>query len=53
MNILLIVIAVVAVVLLITVGLGSSLHFLLWVGAVLLILAIIVFLVRFITNRRV
>jgi hypothetical protein len=52
-NILLIVIAVIAVILLITGGLGSTLHFLLWIGAVLLILAIIVFLVRFITNRRV
>jgi hypothetical protein len=53
MNILLIVIAVIAVILLITGGLGSTLHFLLWVGAVLLVIAIIIFLVRFLTNRRV
>jgi hypothetical protein len=53
MNILLIVVAVVAIALLITGGLGSSLHFLLWVGAILLLIAIIVALVRFITGRRV
>jgi hypothetical protein len=53
MNILLIVIAVVAVALLITGGVGSSLHFLLWVGAVLLIIAIIIALLRFISGRRV
>lgn len=53
MNALVIIIAVIAVILLITGGLGSTLHFLLWIGAVLLIIAIIVFLLRFITNRRV
>jgi hypothetical protein len=53
MNILLLVVAIVAIALLITGGIGSSLHFLLWVGAVLLLLAIIVALVRFITGRRV
>lgn len=53
MNILLLVVAIVAIALLITGGLGSSLHFLLWVGAVLLLIAIIVALVRFITGRRV
>ncbi len=53
MNALVIVIAVIAVILLITGGLGSALHFLLWIGAVLLVIAIIVFLLRFITNRRV
>jgi hypothetical protein len=53
MNILLIVIAVVAIALLITGGVGSSLHFLLWVGLVLLVIAIIIALVRFITGRRV
>lgn len=53
MNALVIVIAVIAVILLITGGLGSTLHFLLWIGAVLLVIAIIVFLLRFITNRRV
>jgi hypothetical protein len=53
MNILLLVVAIIAIALLITGGIGSSLHFLLWVGAVLLLLAIIVALVRFITGRRV
>jgi hypothetical protein len=53
MNILLIVVAVIAIALLVTGGIGSSLHFLLWVGAVLLVIAIIVALVRFITGRRV
>ncbi|MDO9395610.1 MAG: hypothetical protein Q7T71_03600 [Herbiconiux sp.] len=54
MNILLIVIAVIAVVLLFTGGFVSSLNFLLWVGIILLVLAVIVFLVRMLTgNRRV
>jgi hypothetical protein len=53
MNALVIVIAIIAVILLVTGGLGSTLHFLLWIGAVLLVIAIIIFLLRFITNRRV
>ena len=54
MNILLIVIAVIAVVLLFTGGFVSSLNFLLWVGLILLVLAVIVFLVRMLSgNRRV
>jgi hypothetical protein len=54
MNILLIVIAVIAIILLLTGGFVSSLNFLLWVGIVLLVLAVIVFLVRVLTgNRRV
>ena len=54
MNILLIVIAVIAVVLLLTGGFVSSLNFLLWVGVILLVLAVIVFLVRMLTgNKRV
>lgn len=52
MNILLIIIVVVAVILLITGGLVQSLNFLLWVGIVLAIIAIIVFLVRALTGRR-
>jgi hypothetical protein len=53
-NILLIVIAVIAIVLLFTGGFVSSLNFLLWVGVILLVLAVIVFLVRMLTgNRRV
>jgi hypothetical protein len=54
MNILLIVIAVIAVILLFTGGFVSSLNFLLWVGLILLVLALIVFLVRIVSgNRRV
>jgi hypothetical protein len=53
-NILLIVIAVIAVILLFTGGFVSSLNFLLWVGLILLVLAVIVFIVRMLTgNRRV
>ena len=54
MNILVIVIAIIAVILLLTGGFVSSLNFLLWVGIVLLVIALIVFLLRFLTgNRRV
>ena len=53
MNILLIVIIVVAIVLAITGGLVQSLNFLLWVGLILAVIAIIAFLVRVITGRRV
>lgn len=52
MNILLIVIAVIAIVLLFTGGFVSSLNFLLWVGLILLVLAVIVFLVRLLTGKR-
>ncbi len=52
MNILFIVIIVIAVVLAITGGLVQSLNFLLWVGLVLLALAIIAWLLRAITGRR-
>lgn len=52
MNILLIIIAIVAVVLLLTGGFIQSLNFLLWVGIVLAIIAVIVFLARVITGRR-
>ena len=52
MNILLIVIAIIAIVLLITGGFVSSLNFLLWVGIVLLILAVIVWLVRLLSRNR-
>ncbi|MET4782517.1 hypothetical protein [Glaciihabitans sp. UYNi722] len=54
MNILVIIIAVIAVILLLTGGFVSSLNFLLWVGVVLLVIAAIVFLLRFLTgNKRV
>ncbi|GGI37466.1 hypothetical protein ACFJGV_06830 [Cnuibacter sp. UC19_7] len=52
MNILLIIIAVIAVILLFTGGFVSSLNFLLWVGLILLVLAVIVFLVRLLTGSR-
>jgi hypothetical protein len=52
MNLLLIIVAVVAVILLITGGLVQSLQFLLWVGIVLAIIAVIMFLLRTISGRR-
>lgn len=52
MNILLIIVAVVAVILLLTGGLVHTLSTLLYIGAVLLVIAVIVWLVRFITGRR-
>jgi hypothetical protein len=54
MNILVIIIAIIAVILLLTGGFVQSLNFLLWVGIVLLVIAAIVFLLRFIGgNKRV
>ena len=52
MNPLLIIVAIVAVVLLITGGLVQSLQFLLWVGIVLAILAVIMFLMRSMSGRK-
>lgn len=51
MNVILIVVAIVAVALLITGGLVESLNFLLWVGIVLAVIAIIVWLVQYISGR--
>ncbi len=51
MNILFIIIAVIAIILAITGGLVQSVNFLLWVGIVLLILAVIAFLIRSIGGR--
>jgi hypothetical protein len=51
-NALLIILAVIAIILLITGGVGASLHFLLWIGGILLIVAIVIFLVRLLTGRR-
>lgn len=53
MNLLFIIIVIVAIVLAVTGGLVSSVNFLLWVGIVLLILAVIAFLIRTISGRRV
>jgi hypothetical protein len=53
MSILFVIIAIVAIILAITGGLVHALGFLLWVGIVLLILAVIAFLIRSISGRRV
>ena len=53
MNILVVIIAIIAIILLLTGGFVHALNFLLWVGIVLLVVAVIVFLLRFITGRRV
>ncbi|WIB77171.1 hypothetical protein DEJ28_16215 [Curtobacterium sp. MCPF17_002] len=52
MNALLIILAVVAVILLFVGGFAASLKFLLWVGIVLLIIAVIAWLLRTLTGRR-
>ncbi|HEY8913349.1 hypothetical protein [Lacisediminihabitans sp.] len=52
MNILLIVVIVIAVALAITGGLVSSLQFLLWVGIVLAVIAVIAWIVRSMSGRR-
>ena len=52
MNILVVIVAIIAIVLLITGGFVQSLNFLLWVGVVLLVLAVIAFLSRMISGRR-
>lgn len=54
MNILVIIVAIIAVILLLVGGFVESVKFLLWVGIVLLILAVIVWLIRALTgNKRV
>jgi len=52
MNMLLIVVAIIAIVLLLTGGFVQSLNFLLWVGVILLVIAVIAFLVRSMSGRR-
>ncbi|MCC8907068.1 MULTISPECIES: hypothetical protein [unclassified Curtobacterium] len=52
MNPLLIILAVIAVILLFVGGFTASLKFLLWVGLVLLIVAVVLWLVRTLTGRR-
>jgi hypothetical protein len=52
MSILFVIIAIVAIILAITGGLVQGLNFLLWVGIILLVLAIIAFLIRSISGRR-
>src|SRR5690606_11987039 len=53
MNALGIILAIIAIILLFTGGFVQTLNFLLWVGIVLLVIAAIVFLMRFISGRRV
>jgi hypothetical protein len=53
MSILFVIIAIVAIVLAVTGGLVHAVSFLLWVGVILLILAVIAFLIRAISGRRV
>jgi len=52
LNTVLVIVAIVAIVLLLTGGFVQSLNFLLWVGVVLLVVAVIAFLARSITGRR-
>ncbi|WP_309064298.1 hypothetical protein [Microbacterium sp.] len=51
MNILLIIVAVVAIILAITGGMVEALQFLLWIGLVLLALAVIAWLIRAVSGR--
>jgi len=53
MNILLVIVIIVAIVLAITGGLVQALNWLLWVALVLAAIAIIVWLMRLISGRRV
>ena len=52
MNILVAILAIAAIILLITSGVVPTLNFLLWVGIVLLVIAAIVFLVRYLSGNR-
>ena len=52
MSLLAVIILIIAIVLLITGGIVESLSFLLWVGLVLLILAVITFLIRSLSGGR-
>jgi hypothetical protein len=51
MGLLFVIIAIIAIVLAVTGGLVHAVSFLLWVGIVLLILAVIAFLIRSISGR--
>ena len=52
MNTLLIIVAIIAVILLFVGGFVEALQFLLWVGIILLVLAVIFWLVRMLTGNR-
>ena len=51
-NLLFIIVAVIAVILLFTGGFVSSLNFLLYVGIILLVLAVIAFIIRALTGKK-
>ena len=51
-NLIALIIVIIAVILLFTGGFVESLNFLLWVGIVLLVIAVIVFLLRLISGRK-
>jgi preprotein translocase subunit SecF len=51
-NTVILIIAIIAVILLFTGGFVQSLNFLLWVGIILLVIAAIVWLVRYMGGRR-
>jgi hypothetical protein len=51
MNLLFIIIIIVAVILALTGGFVQSLNFLLWVGIILLVLAVIAWLIRSLSGR--
>jgi len=53
MNALLVIVAIIAIILLITGGFAHALSFLLWIGGILLVIAIVLFIVRALTGRRV
>lgn len=53
MNLLLIIVVIIAIILAVTGSLVASLKFLLWVGIVLAVIAVIAFLIRSLTGRRV
>lgn len=53
MTILGVIVAIIAIALLLTGGFVQSLNFLLWVGIVLAVIAVVVFLMRYISGRRV
>ena len=52
MNVILVIVAIIAIVLLITGGFVESLNFLIWVGIVLAVIAVIVWLARVISGNR-
>lgn len=52
MNTIVIVVAIIAVVLLLTGGFVQSLNFLLYVGIILLVIAVVVYLVRSLSGSR-